>query len=146
MFQTLDHTVDAYINHDDLNAPREVFHHKPIIGGASTAQSAAADYLRSHGHLLALPGAAGLTDATSGPYGFQLEAERSLFDETTVSYEQTYDGIPVWRCGAAVHLRVEPLRVVSARSTARSDISLHRPSDAKMKKHLSPLLMNNWEK
>ena len=142
MFQTLDHSVDAYINHDDLNAPREVFHHKPIIGGAATAQSAAADYLRTHGHLLALRGTAALvdaalTDAATGPYGFQLEGERSLFDETTVSYEQTYEGIPVWRCGAAVHMRVEPLRVVSARSTSRNDISLHQPSDAKLKKQLT---------
>ena len=52
------------------------------------------------------------------------------------SYEQTYEGIPVWRCGAAVHLRTDPMRVVSARSTARDDISLHRPSEAKIKKHL----------
>ncbi|MDQ1715060.1 MAG: zinc metalloprotease ZmpB [Frankiaceae bacterium] len=137
MFQTLDHNVDAYINHDDRSSPREILHHKPIASSNATAEAAASDYLRTHGHLLGLPGTGGLTDASSGPYGFQRESERTLFDSTTVSFEQTYEGIPVWRCGAAVHLRTEPLRVVSARSTARDDISLHRPSEAKIKKHLA---------
>lgn len=134
MFQTLDHVADAYVNHDDLRTPREVVHLQPVVATAATAQSAAADYLREQGHRLALKGIAA---DEADPYGFQLELERTLFDTTTVSYEQTYEGIPVWRCGVAVHLRTEPLRVVSARSTARDDIVLHRASEPKLKKAMT---------
>jgi hypothetical protein len=134
MFQTLDREVDAYVNHDELRAPREILHHQPVVTTARTAQGAALEYLRDHGHRLALPGATGLSD---GPYGLQLELERTAFDSTTVSYEQTYDGIPVWRAGVAVTLRSDPLRVVSARSTARDDVQLVKPSETKVKRHLA---------
>jgi len=129
MSQTLEHRVDVAITTDDGGA-HDVFHCDPIACHASTPQQAAADYLRSHAALIRLPGAGGA--AGSGPYGLCFEAEHTLFDTVTVSYEQTYDGIAVWRRGAAVQLHTEPLRVVRARSTARDDILVRRPSQTSM--------------
>ncbi len=137
MLQTLEPGIDACIRDNDELISRELFHGEPVVSAALTPRAAADAYLRSHAHLLALPGASGGAADTAGPYGLTFVSQLTLFDTSAVSYEQTYDGIPVWRCGAAVHLRTGPLRVTSARSTVRSDVRVRRPSPALVAWHLS---------
>ncbi|RYF61132.1 MAG: hypothetical protein EOO39_31765, partial [Cytophagaceae bacterium] len=44
--------------------------------------------------------------------GLRFTSEKSQFDITTVGYQQTYFGLPVWNAGVAVQVKDGPYRVV----------------------------------
>ena len=52
---------------------------------------------------------------------FRIHTEKQQFDTTTVAYDQTYFGLPVWEASVAVHVKHDPYRVVSASSTRHPD-------------------------
>ena len=52
----------------------------------------------------------------------RLADERSLMGLTTVSYGQSYDGIPVWEAGISISMLPEPLRVSSSQSSVHHDV------------------------
>jgi zinc metalloprotease ZmpB len=61
--------------------------------------------------------------------GYRFENEKSQFDVTTVGYQQTYFGIPVWNAGVAVQVKHGPYRVVSSQNTASPDVAPAKPTD-----------------
>lgn len=54
----------------------------------------------------------------------RIDREKRQFDTRTVVYQQTWNGIPVWRRGAAVTLKTDPARIVGCRSTCFTDITV----------------------
>jgi len=54
----------------------------------------------------------------------RIDREKRQFDTRTVIYQQTWNGIPVWRRGAAVTLKTDPARIVGVRSTCFPSIAV----------------------
>jgi hypothetical protein len=70
-----------------------------------------------------------LTANTPTEDGAQLRfaSEKSVAGNATVSYVQTYHGVPVWRAGLAVRLEEEPMQVIGSQSTMLRDVSVETP-------------------
>jgi zinc metalloprotease ZmpB len=61
-------------------------------------------------------------------------SEKRQFDISTVSYQQTCFGLPVWEAGISVTMKHNPLRVVGARSTQHPDLAVKRPNAMHIKR------------
>ena len=141
MYQEFDATSKAMVNRDDKNVVRELLHQdENVVSAANTPQLAAADYLSKFGNLLGLGG--GETDNLALTHGTDLsnaggelrfQREKQQFDTTTVMYQQTHFGLPVWHGGVSIHMKNGPYRIISSQSTRHADLDdLKRPSKANM--------------
>jgi len=134
MHQHFDSATQTYVNTDEQGIVRGLTPDEPIVSDADSAQLAAQNYLQQHAELLGVEPAAldNLTaereaqpvDAGSE---FRIHTEKEQFDTTTVAYDQTYFGLPVWEASVAVHVKHDPYRVVSASSTRHPDLTAKRP-------------------
>jgi hypothetical protein len=70
-----------------------------------------------------------LTAAAPTDDGHQLRfaSEKSIAGNTTVSYVQTYHGVPVWRSGFAVRMEETPMQVIGSQSSMLRDVAAHDP-------------------
>ena len=134
MHQHYDSATQTYINTDEQGIVRGLTPEEPIASDADTPQDAAQEYLEQHAELLGVEPAAleNLTaereaqpvDAGSE---FRIHTEKQQFDTTTVAYDQTYFGLPVWEASVAVHVKHDPYRVVAASSTRHPELTAKRP-------------------
>jgi hypothetical protein len=135
--QEFNEDFNVQVNRDENGNVRELVHtDQPFVSQAPTAQLAAAEYLNTYGDLigikpeetnnLALTREAEPVDA---PDELRFYTEKQQFDTTTVAYQQTAMGLPVWHGGVSVQMRNGPYRVVSAQSTRHPDVDVKRPSD-----------------
>ncbi len=72
-------------------------------------------------------GSTGLSDdvaAMSADGKLELAEEKDIMGTTTVSYQQTYAGLPIWKAGASVTIQPEPMRVTASQSSVHNDINL----------------------
>src|SRR5436190_5513549 len=135
MNQQLEKDDGVLINRDDKDVVRDVIHSdNPFVSTAATPQLAAAEYLKEFGGLLGVhvdeTSSLGLTrDAEPTNAGDELRfaSEKSQFDSTTVMYQQTRFGLPVWHGGVAIHMKGKPYRVLSSQSTRHADLDAERP-------------------
>ena len=103
---------------------------------AATPQGLAQQYLRAvapvYGIQSMLPDqdntaaltAAAEEDEESAGGKLELAEEKELMGTTTVSYQQTYNQVPVWEAGVSVTILPEPMRVTASQSTVHPDVSL----------------------
>ncbi len=132
-----DASTGAHVHRDETGLVRGVLHAEQLYPSrARTAQLAAQDYLMGIKGLLALKDSElnslampTETAPTSDGAEYRLWAEKTQFDTTTVTFSQTYFGLPVWEAGLAVQIKANPFRIISAQSTAHADLSVKRPSD-----------------
>ena len=109
---------------------------------ANTPQGLAAQYLRAVAPVYGISedmlpdqsGADSLTVEDSTNAGapsekLELAEEKDLMGTATVSYQQTYRGLPVWEAGVSVTIQPEPLRVTASQSSVHQDVSLP-PADS----------------
>jgi zinc metalloprotease ZmpB len=102
----------VYINRDDKDNARDLLHdEEPFISHAPTAQLAAAEYISKYGDLLGIKSeetqSLGLTaekDMIDAGGELRFYSEKRLFDTTTVTYQQTYLGLPVWHGAVSVFI------------------------------------------
>ncbi|HEV7402261.1 MAG TPA: hypothetical protein VGO11_05010 [Chthoniobacteraceae bacterium] len=134
MEQKYDPAAKALINTDEQGVVRELLHEEPQVSDAATAQQAAHDYIMRHAELLGLQPAelhnltmAREAEPVAAAGEIRLHSEKQQFDMTTVTYDQTHFGLPVWESGLSVHLKNGPFRVVGAESMRHDDISVKRP-------------------
>src|SRR3954467_4308266 len=134
MHQHYDPTTQTYINTDEQGIVRGLTPEAPAVSNADTPQDVAQQYLEQHAELLGVEPAAlaNLTaDRETQPVDagneFRIHTEKQQFDTTTVAYDQTYFGLPVWEASVAVHVKHDPYRVVSASSTRHPDLTVKRP-------------------
>ncbi|HKI04370.1 MAG TPA: hypothetical protein VKK31_20500 [Thermoanaerobaculia bacterium] len=106
------------------------------VAAASTPQGLAEQYLREVAPIYGieeslLPGQDGASLAADGAAGGKLELteEKAVMGTTTVSYQQTYNGLPVWEAGVNLTVQPEPMRVTSSQSSVHPDVDLP-PDDA----------------
>jgi zinc metalloprotease ZmpB len=137
MPQEYDEIANAHIHRDDSGVVRSVLHAERLYAAsARTPQLAAQEYLRNFTGLLGLEDAQlralGLDleeTPTSDGVEYRLWSEKTQFDTTTVTFSQSYFGVPVWEAGVAVQMMLNPIRIIGAQSTAHADVSAERPSD-----------------
>lgn len=106
---------------------------------AQLPQLAAMEFLAAHAEQLGIQagwmtGASLVaSDATVLPGGDSIEllfaTEKHQFDTTTVVFQQTWNGIPVWRCGTTVTMKTGPARVAGVQNTSFPSITVKRRPD-----------------
>jgi zinc metalloprotease ZmpB len=104
---------------------------------ATDAQALAREYLRQVAPIYGLreselpdDGDAALSGAAAAPAAapvgskLRLTEQKEVLDTTTITYQQTYDGIPVWEAGTSVTIQPAPMRVTASQSSVHRDIVL----------------------
>jgi len=125
-----DPQAGAYVNVDEEGVVRGLVQEQPAPTDAASAREAADQYLREHSELLGVAPAeldnlALTREATPVAAGsqFRLHGEKAQFDTTTVTYDQTMYGLPVWEAGVSVHVKEGPFRVIGADTTRHADLT-----------------------
>ena len=130
-------SLKVHINRDVDGNPRDLLHiEEPYVSKAPTPQMAAREYLEKFGSLIGIT-AEELKHLSQSPETKPIEApveyrflqEKMQFDTTTVVFTQTCLGIPVWGAGLAVHIRLNPLQVVSAQLTHHVSLEVRKPPE-----------------
>ena len=125
--------MNAHIVRDNLSAVRQILHTNNAVAiKAANAFDAAVNYLRSYGNRLGLQPKAlehlhlrPQTDPTDIGVEDRFLSEKRQFDTTTVTFQQTCLGLPVWRAGTSVHLKHLPdsFEVISCRTAGHDEIA-----------------------
>jgi hypothetical protein len=144
MYEEFDQSSRTKIVRDSQRITRALLHEQHVVSAARTAQLAAQEYLGRFRDLvgakveelvsLSLPPESNPIDAG---VEYRFLTEKPQFDTTTVSYCQTFFGLPVWEAGLAVHMKQAPFRIVSTQATGHPDIQVDKPSSktlARLKK------------
>ena len=146
MSEQFDAASNAFIARDEQGVARNVSHiHQPFISAATTPEQAARQYLDQHGGILGIGGQALAsigrspeTAAIDAPVEYRELSSKTMFDTTTVTFQQTYLGLPVWGAGVSVTVQALPRegaveqQVISTRSTAHLDVEAANPPAATM--------------
>ena len=151
MSQQYDDDRRFYIDEDPNGVARVV---RPSDRNRPTAaqlpQLAAAEFLTEHADVVGVrpewfSGAAlttgsedvDLEDGGSADIELRFDGEKRQFDTTTVAYQQTWRGLPVWRCGVTVTMRTDPVRVANVHSTAHREIEVELPTRTDLKRGIT---------
>ncbi|MEO6653978.1 MAG: hypothetical protein ABIP17_15125 [Ilumatobacteraceae bacterium] len=142
---------EQYLNDEQIYLQRDLIGDATVLRPAERArktvaqlpQQAAAEFLSVHAAEIGVQAewltgsGVGLVDVTELADGDRIElvvvAEKRQFDTTTVAFQQTWNGIPVWRRGTTATMKTDPARITGVQNTAYPDITVERPSDAKLK-------------
>ena len=138
MHQEFNEANKVSVNRDERGVVRDLLHtEEPFVSHAPTAQLAAAQYLNKYGRLLGISseelnslGLSHETDVVDVAGELRFYTEKRQFDMTTVTYQQTHFGLPVWHAGVSIHMKQDPFRVVSSQSTRHADLEVKQPSKA----------------
>jgi hypothetical protein len=129
-----DSQAGAHVSVDNAGVVRGVVQEELSPSAASSAREAADQYLREHSDLLGVAPAevdnlARTREAAPVAAGseFRLHGEKSQFDTTTVTYDQTLYGLPVWEAGVSVHVKEGPFRVIGADTTRHAELPTSQP-------------------
>lgn len=137
MTQAFDASARAMLTRDASGVVRDVLHvEAPFHSTAGSALLAARDYLLKHGALLGITPAE-LANFSQGPEAaprklgveYRFSQEKPQFDMTTVVFEQTIFGLPVWQAGVSVHMQNKPFVIVSAQSSRHAALDAQLPDD-----------------
>jgi zinc metalloprotease ZmpB len=136
MNQEFDHARNLYLDRDADGIGRQLSHtHAPLIIEGATARDAAVAYLHRLGELLGLTSDQ-LKNLDSSPsttiedagVEYRFLDEKVQFDTVAIAFSQTDFGLPVWRAGVAVHVKLNPFRVLGSQSTMHAALEVKRPS------------------
>jgi hypothetical protein len=136
MFEEFDARSQTTIVRDAAGVARALSHaSRYVLTEAPTPQAAARAYLDRYGELLGLQqdqlqrlSLPPEQDLSGGGIEFRLSSEKHQFDLVTVTFYQTYFGLPVWEAGLSITMKDKPFRVVGAQTTRHPDLELKRPS------------------
>lgn len=141
MPQEYDESAKAIVDRDDAGVVRGVLHEQVYVSAARTPQLAAREYLESFGGLFGIAPSelnSLFSNAESEPTAdgveYRLQAEKTQFDTTTLTFNQTYFGLPVWEAGLAIQIKSDPYRIVSVGSTAHPFVEAEKPSAAALRR------------
>ncbi|MEJ7768863.1 MAG: hypothetical protein WKF89_13695, partial [Chitinophagaceae bacterium] len=128
--------LQASVISNDKGRVQNITHFdNPIPGNGATAQMVAQNYLEQMSGNLRL-GTKSLEnmslsvdeDITDGQPELRFDGEKQQFDNSTVSYQQTVIGLPVWGASVTVQIKNDPYRVLNTSSTIYDNISVEKPS------------------
>src|SRR5882762_9260703 len=137
MFTEYSEASRVHVDRNDEGTVRGLLHvEEPYLSSARTAQQAAHEYLAKYSDMLGLT-AEELKHLSLPPDNkptedqieYRFLEEKPQFDMTTVVFNQTVFGLPVWEDGIAVHTQQNPFRVLSAQSTTHADLEVRKPTE-----------------
>jgi zinc metalloprotease ZmpB len=142
MTQTFDAASKSMLTRDAQGVVRDVLHvEQPFQSHAGTSLLAAREYLLKYGALLGIaPAELGnfslAPEKTPQPLGveYRFSQEKPQFDMTTVVFEQTMFGLPIWQAAVSVHMQQKPFVVVSVQSSRHVTVDAQMPSDKAMQR------------
>jgi hypothetical protein len=101
---------------------------------AMTPRALAEQYLRDVSDLLELKSSAtGNFAATfnaspsAAPEDLRFKEEKAITGASTVSYNQTVFGLPIWNAGVAVRINTRPMQVTGSHNAMHYDVDVDRP-------------------
>ncbi len=125
-------TPNVHVERDASGNVRHLQHvQEPYATGTESARELASRYLREvatyygiePGWLLGLEAG---TKPGQGPF-LEHAADNLMMETATVTFVETYRGLPIWEAGISVTMQHNPLRVVSSWSTLHLQVDLHEP-------------------
>lgn len=127
----------VHAHRDGQGVVRDLLHiEEPFISTGGTPQLAAREYLDKFGPLLGIAheqlGNLGLAPEAApidAPVEYRFLDEKVQFDTVALVFSQTCLGLPIREAGLTLHMRREPLQVVSAQSTLHTDVDLTPPGE-----------------
>jgi hypothetical protein len=143
-----DLTPDVHVRRDPQGKVRQLRHvHKPYTvqqaglaaAGTITPRALAEQYLRDVAPIYELPATATANFAaavaphpTTDAVQLRFKEEKSVENNTTIAYTQTYNGLPVWDAGVTVRLNSTPLQVTSSHNAMQGGVeqTIKPPPDA----------------
>jgi hypothetical protein len=137
MTQRFDASAKAMLTRDADGIVRDVLHvEEPFQSSAGTALLAAHEYLLKHGAVLGIAPAE-LANFSLAPepvpqnlgVEYRFSQEKPQLDMSTVVFEQTIFGLPIWQAALSVHMHTKPFVVVSAQSSRHASVDAQMPSD-----------------
>lgn len=137
MAQEFDAASKTQLTRDAQGTVRDILHaDEPFVSTAGTALLAAGEYLDKFGGLLGISPpelehlslGAGTRPVNAG-IEYRFNREKPQFDTTTVVFDQTCLGLPIWQAAIAVHMQQKPFMVLSAQSSRHATVEAAMPSD-----------------
>lgn len=137
MNQQFDANARLHLTRDDDGVVRDMLHtEEPYASSAGTALLAAREYLDKFGSLLGIAPNE-LLNFSASPERTPMQAgieyryslEKPQFDMTTVVFEQTCWGLPVWNAAVSVQMRQKPFVVVGAQSSRHAKVDAALPDE-----------------
>ncbi len=135
--------VNGYLIKDDAGNVQSITHFdEPYVSNAINAPLAAQEYLAkfsnkfgiANDELSNLDNSAD-RDLTDNKLELRFDAQKDMFDNSTVSYVQTYNGLPIWGAGVTLQILQNPYRVLSSYATNHTDVTVNQPSASAMRKY-----------
>lgn len=136
----------AHVERDDRGRARGIRHSQEYwVAEEGSPVEAAMAYLRAVGdefeaspaELRQLHVPATHLDPRPADVEFRIDEVRSVFDSTTVGFDQTVVNTPIWHAGIAVTVKGGPNRVVAAQNTSHSDVEVELPSEEVIERYLA---------
>ncbi|MBV8884292.1 MAG: hypothetical protein JO235_09895 [Chroococcidiopsidaceae cyanobacterium CP_BM_RX_35] len=127
----------VHVHRDREGVARDlVYADEPYISRARMPQLAANEYLEKFGSILGITheqlrhlGLSPEKEPIDAPVEYRFLDEKVQFDTITLVFSQTYLGLPIREAGIALHMRREPLQIISAQSTLHPHVYLTQPSE-----------------
>jgi zinc metalloprotease ZmpB len=135
--------LEANLITDDAGTVKAITHFdKPFLGKGVSAQMVAENYIKQMCKPLGISdnslNSMSLSvdaDPSKSENELRFESEKLLFDNSTVSYQQTALGYPVWGASVTVQIKHEPYRVLNSSSTIFESIDIKEPSATALKRY-----------
>src|ERR1043166_984589 len=135
MFEEFDRSSRTKIIRDSQGVPRDLRHQEHVVSRARTAQLAAQEYLEEFGGLLGLKseefqnlGLSPESEPSDAQVEYRFHVEKLHGQSTTVSYHQTFWGLPVWEAGLSISMKQKPLAIAGVQTSHHRDIRASKPS------------------
>ncbi|MBV9861510.1 MAG: hypothetical protein JO267_05120 [Alphaproteobacteria bacterium] len=126
----------VHVDRDRKGVARTLLHvDEPYLSSSATPQLAAQEYLQKFGSTLGISheqlhrlGLSPETEPTDAPVEYRFLDEKVQFDTVTLVFSQTCLGLSIREAGLAIHMRREPLQIISAQSTLHPHVHVTPPS------------------
>ena len=139
-----DQSLNANLAVDKYDRVRQISHvNQPWESSEPSPLMAAVDYLRHQTELFGVTSAelqdplekVSFVDPKQQDVRYRLGQEKSLFDSSTVIFNQTFLNVPVWRAAITLTIKHNPNRVLLAEDTSERGMNAPLPSSEKIKEH-----------
>lgn len=143
MRQETDSRTKARLAVDEENRVRQIIHlEEPWRSPETSPLLAAVDYLRRMEVLEVAESELGsplekvsFTEPRQQGIEYRLGGVKTLFDASTIIFNQTCLNVPVWRAAITLTIKHNPNRVISATDTSERDVQATLPSPEKIAEH-----------
>ncbi|HSE17957.1 MAG TPA: S1/P1 nuclease [Pyrinomonadaceae bacterium] len=143
MRQETDSTTKARLAVDEEDRVRQIVHlEEPWMSQEPNPLLAAVDYLRrmdllqvTTSELRSPLEKVSFTEPREQGIEYRLGGVKTLFDTSTIIFNQTFLNVPVWRAAITLTIKHNPNRIISATDTTERYVSAVLPSAQKIEEH-----------